>query len=59
VNPDFSKGWCRLCSERRDSLVLMLAYMDEEAGPRLRSPACLVPFRTRGLWRKGATSGNM
>jgi phosphoribosyl-AMP cyclohydrolase len=40
--------------------VLMLAYMDEEAWRKTRETGrAWFHSRTRGLWEKGATSGNL
>ena len=50
MSPDFSKGLVPAVVQNADTgLVLMLAYMDEEAWDKTRE---------RGLWEKGATSGN-
>jgi len=50
MRPDFSKGLVPAVVQAVDSgKVLMVAYMDEEAWAKTRE---------RGLWEKGATSGN-
>ena len=60
VKPDFSKGPVPAVVQDADSgRVLMLAYMDEEAWERTRATGhAWFRSRTRGLWEKGATSGN-
>ena len=60
MKPDFSKGLVPAVVQDADSgLVLMLAYMDEEAWQRtLESGRAWFHSRERGLWEKGATSGN-
>jgi len=60
VNPDFSKGLVPAVVQDADTgQVLMLAYMDEEAWRRTRaSGRAWFHSRERGLWEKGATSGN-
>jgi phosphoribosyl-ATP pyrophosphohydrolase/phosphoribosyl-AMP cyclohydrolase len=60
MTPDFSKGLLPAVVQDADTgQVLMLAYMDEEAWSKTRETgrACFHS-RTRGLWEKGATSGN-
>ena len=59
--PDFSKGLVPAVVQDVDSgEVLMLAYQDEEAWRRtLDSRRAWFRSRTRGLWEKGATSGNV
>ena len=61
MKPDFSKGLVPAIVQNAESgLVLMLAYMDEEAWARTReSGRAWFHSRTRGLWEKGATSGNV
>jgi phosphoribosyl-AMP cyclohydrolase len=60
VVPDFSKGLVAAVAQDADTgEVLMLAYMDEEAWARtLATGRAWFHSRTRGLWEKGATSGN-
>jgi phosphoribosyl-ATP pyrophosphohydrolase/phosphoribosyl-AMP cyclohydrolase len=60
VNPDFSKGLVPAVVQDEDSgLVLMLAFMDEEAWTKTRETGrAWFHSRERGLWEKGATSGN-
>lgn len=60
-SPDFSRGLVPAVVQDVDSgEVLMLAYQDEEAWRRtLGSRHAWFRSRTRGLWEKGATSGNV
>jgi phosphoribosyl-AMP cyclohydrolase len=60
VEPDFSKGPVpAVAQDAETGEVLMVAYMDEEAWARTRaSGRAWFRSRTRGLWEKGATSGN-
>jgi phosphoribosyl-AMP cyclohydrolase / phosphoribosyl-ATP pyrophosphohydrolase len=60
VSPDFSKGLVPAVVQNADTgKVLMLAYMDEEAWRKTRETGqAWFHSRTRGLWEKGATSGN-
>ena len=60
MTPDFSKGLVPAVVQDADTgKVLMLAYMDEEAWARTRETGqAWFRSRTRGLWEKGATSGN-
>jgi phosphoribosyl-ATP pyrophosphohydrolase/phosphoribosyl-AMP cyclohydrolase len=60
MTPDFSKGLVPAVVQDADTgKVLMLAYMDEEAWAKTRETAqAWFHSRTRGLWEKGATSGN-
>jgi len=60
VTPDFSKGLVPAVVQDADTgKVLMLAYMDEEAWAKTRETGqAWFHSRTRGLWEKGATSGN-
>ncbi len=60
MNPDFSKGLVPAVVQDADTgQVLMLAYMDEEAWSKTRDTRrAWFHSRTRGLWEKGATSGN-
>src|ERR1700730_18532330 len=58
--PDFSKGLVPAVVQDADTgQVLMLAYMDEESWSKTRETGrAWFHSRTRGLWEKGATSGN-
>lgn len=60
VAPDFSRGYLAAVAQDADTgEVLMLAYMDEEAWAKTRETGqAWFHSRTRGLWEKGATSGN-
>ena len=60
MKPDFSKGLVPAVVQDADTgRVLMLAYMDEEAWDKTRETGrAWFHSRTRGLWDKGATSGN-
>lgn len=60
MTPDFSKGLVPVVVQDADTgKVLMLAYMDEEAWAITRETGqAWFHSRTRGLWEKGATSGN-
>jgi phosphoribosyl-ATP pyrophosphohydrolase/phosphoribosyl-AMP cyclohydrolase len=60
MTPDFSKGLVPAVVQDADTgNVLMLAYMDEEAWAKTRETGqAWFHSRTRGLWEKGATSGN-
>jgi phosphoribosyl-AMP cyclohydrolase / phosphoribosyl-ATP pyrophosphohydrolase len=60
VSPDFSKGMVpAVAQDAETGEVLMLAYMDREAWARtLATRRAWFRSRTRGLWEKGATSGN-
>jgi len=60
VKPDFSKGLVPAVVQHAvTGDVLMLAYMDQEAWDRTRETGrAWFHSRTRGLWEKGATSGN-
>ncbi len=60
MTPDFSKGLVPAVVQDADTgKVLMLAYMDEEAWVKTRETGqAWFHSRTRGLWEKGATSGN-
>ena len=60
MSPDFSKGLVPAVVQNADTgKVLMLAYMDEEAWRKTRETGqAWFHSRTRGLWEKGATSGN-
>jgi phosphoribosyl-ATP pyrophosphohydrolase/phosphoribosyl-AMP cyclohydrolase len=58
--PDFSKGLVPAAVQDADSgELLMLAYMDEEAWAKTcETGRAWFHSRRRGLWDKGATSGN-
>jgi len=60
VNPDFSKGLVPAVVQHAETgEVLMLAYLDDEAWSRMRETGrAWFHSRERGLWEKGATSGN-
>ena len=60
VAPDFSKGLVpAIAQDAETGEVLTLAYQDEEAWARTVSTGRVwFRSRTRGLWEKGATSGN-
>ena len=61
MKPDFSKGLDPAVIQDVDTgKVLMLAYMDEEAWAKTRETGrAWFHSRTRGLWEKGGTSGNL
>jgi phosphoribosyl-AMP cyclohydrolase len=58
--PDFSKGLVpAVVQDAETGEVLTVAYMNEEAWRRTReSGRAWFLSRERGLWEKGATSGN-
>ena len=58
--PDFGKGLVpAIVQDAASGRVLMLAYMDGEAWRKTRETGrAWFHSRTRGLWEKGATSGN-
>jgi phosphoribosyl-AMP cyclohydrolase len=58
--PDFSKGLVpAVAQDAATGKVLMVAYMDAEAWARtVDTGHAWFHSRTRGLWEKGATSGN-
>lgn len=60
MTPDFSKGLVpAIAQDSETGEVLTLAYMDEEAWTKTRETGrAWFHSRTRGLWEKGATSGN-
>jgi len=60
MNPDFTRGLVpAVVQDEKSGRVLMLAYMDEEAWTRTRETGnAWFHSRERGLWEKGATSGN-
>lgn len=59
--PDFSKGLVpAVAQDAETGEVLMLAYQDEEAWTRtVATGRAWFHSRRRGLWEKGATSGNV
>ena len=61
MNPDFSKGLVpAVVQDAETAKVLMVAYMDEEAWGKTRETGrAWFHSRERGLWEKGATSGNV
>ena len=61
MKPDFSRGLVPAVVQNADTgLVLMVAYMDEESWKKTReSGRAWFHSRERGLWEKGATSGNV
>lgn len=58
--PDFSRGLIpAVAQDARTGEVLMVAYQSPEAWARTRETGhAWFQSRTRGLWEKGATSGN-
>jgi phosphoribosyl-ATP pyrophosphohydrolase/phosphoribosyl-AMP cyclohydrolase len=60
MSPDFTKGLVpAVVQDAATGDVLMLAYMDKEAWERTRETGrAWFHSRERGLWEKGATSGN-
>jgi len=60
MRPDFLKGLVPVVVQAESTgKVLMVAYMDEEAWDKTRETGrVLLHSRERGLWEKGATSGN-
>ena len=60
MSPDFSRGPVpAIAQDAETGEVLMLAFMDEEAWARTRETGhAWFRSRSRGLWEKGATSGN-
>lgn len=60
MTPDFSRGpVAAIAQDAQSGEVLMFAFMDEEAWERtLATGRAWFRSRTRGLWEKGATSGN-
>jgi phosphoribosyl-AMP cyclohydrolase / phosphoribosyl-ATP pyrophosphohydrolase len=63
MNLDFDKGGGRVTVVTRDArtgAILMVAHADREAVARTESSGEMhYTSRTRGLWRKGETSGNV
>jgi phosphoribosyl-AMP cyclohydrolase / phosphoribosyl-ATP pyrophosphohydrolase len=60
MSPDFTRGLVpAVVQDAATGDVLMLAYMDNEAWERTRETGrAWFHSRERGLWEKGATSGN-
>lgn len=60
TNPDFSKGLVpAVVQDSETGQVLMLGYLDQEAWQRtVETRRAWFHSRSRGLWEKGATSGN-
>ena len=60
MSPDFSKGLVPTVVQNAETgQVLMVAFMDEESWAKTRETGqAWFHSRTRGLWEKGATSGN-
>ena len=60
MNPDFSKGPVpAVVQDAESGEILMLAYVNGEAWSRMRETGrAWFHSRRRGLWEKGATSGN-
>jgi len=61
MKPDFSKGLVPAVVQNAETgLVLMVAYMDQESWKKTRGTGrAWFHSRERGLWEKGATSGNV
>ena len=63
MNLDFDKGGGRVTVVTRDArtgAILMVAHADREAVARTEASGEMhYTSRTRGLWRKGETSGNV
>ena len=61
ARPDFSKGLVpAIAQDAETGDVLMLAYQDEESWDRtIATGHAWFHSRQRGLWEKGATSGNV
>ena len=61
MKPDFSKGLVpAVVQDAETGKVLMVAYMDEGAWAKTRETGrAWFKSRERGLWEKGATSGNV
>lgn len=59
-SPDFSRGLVpAVVQDSESGRVLMVAYMDEEAWRlTVQTGRAWFHSRSRGLWEKGATSGN-
>jgi phosphoribosyl-ATP pyrophosphohydrolase/phosphoribosyl-AMP cyclohydrolase len=60
VTPDFSRGLVpAVVQDAESGEVLTVAYMDEEAWRKtVETGHAWFLSRRRGLWEKGATSGN-
>jgi phosphoribosyl-ATP pyrophosphohydrolase/phosphoribosyl-AMP cyclohydrolase len=60
MSPDFTKGLVpAVVQDAETGDVLMLAYMDQESWDKTRETGrAWFHSRERGLWEKGATSGN-
>ena len=60
VAPDFSRGLLpAIAQDAKTGRVLMVAYMDAAAWAKtVETGRAWFHSRTRGLWEKGATSGN-
>ena len=60
ATPDFSKGLIPVIAQDVETgRVLMVAYMDAEAWAKtVETGRAWFHSRSRGLWEKGATSGN-
>jgi phosphoribosyl-AMP cyclohydrolase len=61
MTPDFSKGPIQAVAQDAETgEVLMVAHMDAEAWAKTRETGrAWFLSRRRGLWEKGATSGNV
>jgi phosphoribosyl-ATP pyrophosphohydrolase/phosphoribosyl-AMP cyclohydrolase len=61
MKPDFSKGLVPAVVQNAETgKVVMLAYMDEDSWVKtLETGRAWFHSRERGLWEKGATSGNV
>ena len=61
MKPDFSKGLVpAVVQDAETGMVLMLAYINEESWSKTRETGrAWFHSRERGLWEKGATSGNV
>ena len=61
MKPDFAKGLVpAVVQDAGTGDVLMVAYMDEESWGKTRETGrAWFHSRERGLWDKGATSGNV
>jgi len=60
MTPDFSRGpIVAIAQDAESDEVLMVAFMDEEAWAKtMETGHAWFQSRSRGLWEKGATSGN-
>lgn len=61
MRPDFSNGLLpAVVQDAETGQVLMVAYMDEESWGKTRETGrAWFHSRERGLWEKGAASGNV